>query len=83
VTGKELEIRGIQDVMFCLNGRKFSHQFCVFSLPTDDDGIIGMDFLSERNASVNLKNLELILLKCTSFKQKDLKVREREEPDEF
>jgi len=50
VTGKELEIQRIQEVTFHLNGRKFSHQFCVCSLPTDADGIIGMDFLAEKNA---------------------------------
>jgi len=34
VTGKVLEIEGIHEVTFHLNGRKFSHQFCVCSLPT-------------------------------------------------
>jgi hypothetical protein len=55
VTGKELEIQGIQEVTFHLNGRKFSYQFCVCSLPTEADGIIGMDYLAEKNADLNLK----------------------------
>ena len=55
VAGKELEIHGIQEVTFHLNGRKFSHQFCVCSLPTDADGIIGMDILAEKNADLNLE----------------------------
>ena len=70
VTGKEREMRGTQDVKFWLNNREFSHQFCVCSLPTDADGIIAMDFLSERNASENLKSLELRLSKHTCFKQR-------------
>ena len=44
VTGRELKIAGIKDVTFHLNGRKFSHQFCVCSLPTDAYGINGMYF---------------------------------------
>jgi hypothetical protein len=44
VTGKELEIKGIQDVLFYLGGQKFSHQFCVCSLPTKADGILGRIF---------------------------------------
>ena len=77
MTGKELEIRRIQDVKFCLNNRKFIHQFCVRSLDSDADGIIGMDFLSEGNASVNLENLELRLSKNTSFKQRSQSQRAR------
>jgi len=55
VMGNELEIKGIQEVEFQLEDRKFRHGFCVCSLPTDADGIIGMDFLSERNADLNLE----------------------------
>ena len=68
VTGKELEIQGIQEVTFHLNGRKFSHQFCVCSLPTDADGIIGMDFLAEKNADLNLEKSQLRLLTAAKFK---------------
>jgi hypothetical protein len=49
VMGNEREIRGIQEVKFHLENRKFRHGFCVCRLPTDADGIIAMDFLSERN----------------------------------
>ena len=63
VTGNELEIIGIQEVEFYLNDRKFCHQFCVCSLPTNADGILGMDFLSERNADLNLRKLEIRLMK--------------------
>jgi hypothetical protein len=67
VTGKQLEIQGIQEVTFHLNGREFSHQFCVCSLPTDADGIIGMDFLAEKVDS-NLEKSQLRLLTATKFK---------------
>jgi hypothetical protein len=50
VTGKELEIKGVQDVLFHLGGKKFSHQFCVCSLPTEADGILGVDFLAGKKA---------------------------------
>jgi hypothetical protein len=39
----------------------------VYSLPTDADGIIGMDFLSEKNADLNLGECELRLLKGPNF----------------
>ena len=54
VTGNELQIMGVQEVEFYLNGKKFRHQFCVCALPTKADGIVGMDFLSERNVDLNL-----------------------------
>jgi hypothetical protein len=40
VPGKEQEIKGVQDVLFHLGGNKFSHQFCVCSLPTEANGIL-------------------------------------------
>jgi hypothetical protein len=61
VAGKELEIQGVQEVLFHLDGKKFSHQFCVCSLPTDADGTIGMDFLAEENAHLNLEKSQLRL----------------------
>jgi hypothetical protein len=58
---------GIQEVEFYLNDRRFCHHFCVCLLPTHADGIVGMDFLSERNADLNMGNLELRLLKGSNF----------------
>jgi hypothetical protein len=55
VTGKELEIKGIQDVLFHLGGKRFSHQLCVCSLPTEADGILGVDFLAGKKADLNLE----------------------------
>jgi hypothetical protein len=54
VKGKELEIKGVQEVLFHLGGKKFSHQFCVCSLPTEADGILGVDFLAGKNVDLNL-----------------------------
>jgi hypothetical protein len=65
VIGKELEIKGVQDVLFHLGGKKFSRQFCVCSLPTGADGILGTDFLAGRKADLNLENLQLRLLSVT------------------
>jgi hypothetical protein len=65
VTGKELEIKEVQDVLLHLGGKKFSHQFCVCSLPTEADGIIGMDFLAGKKADVNLEKSQLRLLSGT------------------
>jgi hypothetical protein len=48
VTGKQLEIKGVQEVLFHLGGKTFSHQFCVCSLPTEADGIFGVDLAWKR-----------------------------------
>jgi len=69
VTGNELQIMGVQEVEFYLNGKKFRHQFCVCALPTKADGIVGMDFLSERNADLNLADQELRLEKNSNSVQ--------------
>jgi hypothetical protein len=65
VAGKELEIEGVQDVLFYLVGKKFSHQFCVCSLPTEADGIIELDFLAEKKANLDLEKSQLRLLSGT------------------
>jgi len=57
VTGNELEV--VEEVEFYLNDRKFRHQFCVCSLPTEADGIVGMNFLSERKVDLRLGELDL------------------------
>jgi hypothetical protein len=68
VTGIELDAQGIQDVQFYLKDRKFRHEFYVRSLPTEVDGILGMDFLSERNTDLNLDKLELRWSTDSNFK---------------
>ena len=47
VTGENLDVKGRQAVSFVLVGREFNHQFLVCSLPTDAEGLLGMDVLKE------------------------------------
>ena len=51
VTGETIDVKGRQAVSFVLGGREFNHQFLVCSLPTDADGLLGMDFLRVRGHS--------------------------------
>ena len=67
VTGHELEVQGVQKIEFYCNNQKYWHRFYVCSLPTDADGIIGMDFLAMVNAKLDLKTQELIMSKQPSF----------------
>jgi hypothetical protein len=62
VTGKELQLKGVQEVLFSLGGMRLSHQFCVCSLPTEADGILGVDFLAGKKADLNLEKSQLRLL---------------------
>jgi len=55
VTGETLDVKGRQAVSFVLGGREFNHQFLVCSLPMDADGLLGMDFLRESGAIVDLE----------------------------
>jgi hypothetical protein len=63
VTGDALEITGEQDMRFSLNNWSYRHTFCVCSLPTDADGILGTDFPSETNASLEIGQQVLRLQK--------------------
>jgi len=54
VTGDELGIRREQDVQFCIANWRYRHTFRVCSLPTNADGIIGIDFLVETSASLDI-----------------------------
>lgn len=67
MTVDELDIEGVQEIEFQLNNRNCCHQFSVCSLPGDADGIIGMDFLLEKNAKLDLEKQELRLFKCSNF----------------
>ena len=63
VMGDKLDIAGEQDVQFSLNNWKYRHRFRVCSLPTETDGILGMGFLSEMNALLDIGRRELRLRK--------------------
>jgi len=63
VKGEELEVKGVPRIEFYCNNQKYLYQLYVCSLPTDADGIIGMDFLSMINAKLDLKSHELLISK--------------------
>jgi hypothetical protein len=54
VTGDSLEIAGEQQVLFQMGTVTFNHSFLVCKLPTSADGIIGSNFLTPRQARLDL-----------------------------
>ena len=54
VTGETLEIRGQQTVSLKLDGQEFKHPFYVCSLPTNADGLIGLDFMKKTGANLDI-----------------------------
>ena len=54
VTGETLEIRGQQAVSFRLDGHEFKHPFYVCPLPTNADGLIGLDFMEKTGANLDI-----------------------------
>jgi hypothetical protein len=63
VTGEDLDTLGEQDVQFSLDNLGYKHTFCVFSLPTEADGILGTDLLLQMNTTLDLGKQELRLQK--------------------
>ena len=61
VTGETLEIRGQQTVSITLDGHEFKHQFYVCSLPTNADGLIGLDFMTKTGASLDIEKGKISL----------------------
>jgi hypothetical protein len=55
VTGETQDINGRQAVSFVLGGHEFNHQYLVCSLPTEAEVLLGMDFLKESGAIVDLE----------------------------
>jgi hypothetical protein len=53
ITGDSLDIIGEQ-VLFQIASVTFSHSFLVCKLPTSEDGIIGLNFLTPRQARLDL-----------------------------
>ena len=77
MTGDELDILGEQDIQFSLNNWNCGHTFCVCSLPTEANGILGMDFLLETNASLDIGRQELRLQKRPMSNRASLSRRTR------
>ena len=59
VTGDELRVKGEQRVTFTVNGKEFVHVFCVCTIATEADAILGMDFLRKAEACLDFENREL------------------------
>jgi hypothetical protein len=57
VTGANLGIEGEQEVEFSFRDWIFRHTFYVCSLPTDADGLVGMNLLMKMNARLDIENL--------------------------
>ena len=68
MTGDVLPVNGEQTVLLNVNGHQYSHQFCVCTLATEADAIVGTDFLNLFRAKVDLEEQNLWLLKCEGFK---------------
>jgi hypothetical protein len=74
----ELQIRGEQDVNFRVNDKTYSHPFCVCTLSTDADAIVGTDFLRLVNAKLDLEAQKLWMLKDEMFNHGSLDRRPSE-----
>jgi len=59
VTGVRLDIVGEQQVFFQMGRITFNHSFFVSKLPTSAIGIIGLNFLTPRQARLDLGSLPL------------------------
>jgi hypothetical protein len=59
VTGDSLDIVGEKQVLFQTGGVTLNHSFLVCKLPTSAEGIIGLNFLSLRQAILHLDSLSL------------------------
>ena len=56
VTGEELRVQGEQRVIFTINGETYTHDFCVCSVATEADAILGTDFLLKMDARLDFEN---------------------------
>ena len=68
VTGDVLPVKGEQTVLLAVNGHQYRHQFCVCSLATEADAILGTDFLNLFKAKVDLEEQNLWLMRSKGFK---------------
>ena len=56
VTGDELRVKGEQRVIITINGETYTHDFCVCSVATEADAILGTDFLLKMDARLDFEN---------------------------
>jgi len=55
VTGKVLDIKGLQSVTFTPNGREFTHAFLVGARPAEAADLLCTDFLEKASAVIDLE----------------------------
>jgi hypothetical protein len=61
ITGAKLKIMGIQVITFKVGKRVFTHKFLIAPLDTEYSGILGLDVLRYKEASVDLRIGTLVL----------------------
>jgi predicted aspartyl protease len=61
VTGNLLEIRGVQNIEFSIDKKKFCYDFVIAPLDVDYSGILGVDILRYMEARMDLKSNELVI----------------------
>ena len=67
VTGDNLAVLGEQNVSFKMGGVQFEHRFLVSQLPTTAAGILGVNFLTPRQAKLDFGDCKLTLYKSHSL----------------
>jgi hypothetical protein len=72
VTGEGLNILGEQLLTLEVGDWRYRHRFCVCSLATQADGIIGLDMLESLGAHVDLENRQLLLLDAAEHRRSSL-----------
>jgi hypothetical protein len=54
VFGSIMRWKGEREICFGLNGYVYKHTFGILPLPPNIDGVLGLDFLTKMQASINL-----------------------------
>jgi hypothetical protein len=67
VTGDNLAVQGEQSISFLMGGAMFRHTFVLSQLPTTAAGILGVNFLTPKQAVLDLGNSRLSLLRGPSL----------------
>ena len=67
VTGDELRVKGDQRVTFTINGKELEHVFCVYTIATEADAILGMEFLRKAETCVDFENRKLRLMETVKI----------------
>jgi hypothetical protein len=63
VTGDMTRWRGVQELHFVIDGNVYQHSFGIMPLPSNIDGLLGMDFLTKTQATINMSKGVIKMLK--------------------